>query len=109
MHVLSCADRPFIECDDSHYDKSTDTFTWKPIIESVPEVLTVQWKVKYTPTDDFQPLDMHDEAYMGSFTASPHPVLIVHRYNELNETYGIQVSNFIGTRIEGIIYDMGQN
>ncbi|XP_056016974.1 titin-like [Ostrea edulis] len=91
-------DRPFIEWTEPDYNSGTETFTWKPVIKSIPDALTVQWKVRNSFIDDFQPIDVHDKTYMGSLTASPRPVLVVHGYKDNDiQSFGIEVSNFIGT------------
>lgn len=110
MYFLFRIDRPFIEWTEPDINKSTNTFTWKPVIKSIPDALSVQWKVRNDPTGDFQPLDVHDKTYMGSLTASPCPVLVVHGYKDTGiQSFGIEVSNFIGTAFTGILYPMGEN
>lgn len=70
----------------------------------------MQWKVRNSFIDDFQPIDVHDKTYMGSLTASPRPVLVVHGYKDNDiQSFGIEVSNFIGTTFIGILYHIGEN
>lgn len=110
MYFLFRIDRPFIEWTEPDINKSTNTFTWKPVIKSIPDALSVQWKVRNSLRDDFQPLDVHEKTYMGSLTASPRPVLVVHGYKDTGiQSFGIEVSNFIGTTFIGILYHIGEN
>ncbi|XP_062568434.1 contactin-3-like [Saccostrea cucullata] len=69
-------------------------------IKSVPDAFMIEWKVKMTPGDEFRPINIHDETYMGSTISLPNPLLIVNKYNTKNlQSYRIEVTNFLGVRI----------
>ncbi|XP_062578447.1 uncharacterized protein LOC134240372 [Saccostrea cucullata] len=90
-------DNPTVQTRSFERDDETDTITCKVAIESFPEALTAEWRVKKTPDDDFQPIDVHISTYIGSTVSLPHPVLIVHGYkHKPDQLFQIRVTNFIG-------------
>lgn len=72
-------------------------------INSIPTPFDVRWSTKCNDSEKFLPIDVNAEVYKESTVSLPHPVLVVQRENQLeNSCFQIEVSNFIGSTVEAI-------
>lgn len=71
-------------------------------VQSVPSAFAVQWSSKGTGDGMFTPVDVNKEEYKGTLNTLPHPMLVVKKYQLENNTYQIEVTNFIGCTVKQI-------
>lgn len=83
-------------------NKEDGTQRFQVTIQSIPSPFSVQWNSKSMDEDMYTPIDVNIEDYKGTVTTLPHPVLVLKKNLIENNSYQIEVANFIGCTVKQI-------
>lgn len=84
-------------------DEGSGSQCFRAVIKANPSPCSVQWSMKGNDEDEFKPIDADAEEFRGTTNYLPHPKLVVKYRNLLeNNSFQIEVSNFVGNTIEKI-------
>lgn len=72
-------------------------------IRSVPTPFYVQWSSKGRNEEIYTPIEVNEEDYKDTVNTLPHPVLVVKKNQLDNNSYQIEVENFIGRTVKQIL------